>query len=250
MRTPVPKRACLALLATAGLGTIGCATWDNPAALSDIQPTVEYTLSPSDLGTFTAIDLEVAVQALSGDRVMMDDAMLELTDPVGGVRTMAMARDGEHYGGIMVFLEPGTYHARIMGTPMGHALRAEMGEFEMEVHPLHGAVGSWTVQVSLEAPTTVPSERHLILTVEDAAGTPVPGLSLAGEWHQPDGTDAEITFEDLGDGRYEAELRLLAWGDYELHLDINGVTGQLHLRIPAPDASGEAGDPPGGGHGH
>ena len=256
-------RIAVAAMAVSVAGA--CAGADNPTALSDLQPEVEFETSSTVVETFDEVDMHV--QALhDGQAMVMDQAWLEVRDQDGNIQQIPLTADGEEYSAPVTFFRPGEHHVVLVGIPERHSISAELGEREIEVARKHVIIGSYWVEFEINpAPMLEGSEAHIHmfayqLTPDSLAGAPVPGLALDAELHAPDGDEAALVVTDEGAGEYECQARFEHNGIYELHVTLTTPQGEvseeIHLPVISPhvensiDQGDNSGDTGGHGHGH
>lgn len=239
--------------------TAGCNDWDNPVALSELQPEVELEIEAAHIETFEEIEIAVHIEE-SGLPMEMEDVRLQITAPTGAVRSIAL-QPGQHgYEAHVTFYEPGEHRVHVMGTPRRHRLEAELGEFKLEVERKHEMVGPHRVELDMRpAPIWKGAATYVHLYAfeelpDGSKGPPVSGLEMAAEFHDPFGIETHVHLEEEEAGEYETEYQFAEAGMYELHVEIEEAVGQFHLAVLDPDAGlvddGNDGDTGGGGHGH
>ena len=247
--------SCLVIAALAA----GCNDWDNPVALSELQPEVELEIEAAHIETFEEIEIAVHIEE-SGLPMEMEHARLQITSPTGAVRSIAL-QPGQHgHEAHVTFYEPGEHHVHVMGTPRRHRLETELGEFELEVERKHEMVGPYRVEIAVSpAPISkgVAAHVHLYAFEELPDGSkvePVSGLEMAAEFHDPFGIETHMHLQEEEAGEYETEFEFAQAGMYELHVEIEEAVGEFHLAVLDPDTDlvddGDDGDTGGGGHAH
>jgi hypothetical protein len=238
----------------------GCASWDNPTALSELNPEAQFEIESAELETFQETEIHVRVNE-GGAQLELRRAQLEIERADGGAaRTVEMDPASDGYEAHVTFYEPGEHHFHLKGVPSGHHLMIEMGEHEVEVRRHHQVIGPyWTEFAVSPAPVFEGDEAHVHLFVfallgDGTRGDPVGAIEMAGEIHAPDGTETELTFVEEEVGEYEADHAFGEAGEYELHIEIDTesgpVNGEFHMPVLNPDTgdSGKVGQE--GGHGH
>ncbi len=247
--------SCLVIAALAA----GCNDWDNPVALSELQPEVELEIEAAHIETFEEIEIAAHIEE-SGLPMEMEDARLQITAPTGAVRSIAL-QPGEHgHEAHVTFYEPGEHHVHVMGTPRRHRLEAELGEFELAVERKHEMVGPYRVELDVRpAPIWKGAATYVHLYAfeqlpDGSKGPPVSGLAMAAEFHDPLGGETHVHLEEEEAGEYETEYQFAEAGMYELHVEIEAAVGEFHLAVLDPDTDlvddGNDGDTGGGGHAH
>lgn len=251
-RTVLPPISLLAVLTT-----LTCADWDNPTALADLNPAVEFELSAGEIETFQEIEVHVHVHE-GGSPMMLQDARLEIQHADGGaIRTVGMEPAGDGYEAHVMFFEPGDHQIHLMGMPHRHTIMWEVGEHEVHVHRLHATAGPYWIELaSAPAPVLEHTSAHFHLLVfellpDGTRGMHVTGLTLALEVHAPSGVEVALAATEEEAGEYEVQYLFGSAGVYELHVGIAGEpAAEFHFPVLAPDAGDENGDMGGDGDGH
>lgn len=239
----------------AGVG-LGCAEWDNPTALEDLQADVEFEIAAAELATFEEIEIHVEASE-NGSPLEMSGARLEVEHHASGALQVVEMEPTEHgHEAHVTFFRPGEHHVRFTGVAHQHHLRWEFGETEVEVERQHQTIGPYRVEIEADpAPIMEGETAHVHLYAFDAAGSPVSGLDIEVEVHAPDGAETHLTTAEEAAGEYEVEHAFGEHGVYELHveIDVGGTpeNGEFHIPVLSPtpaDTGTEGGD--GHGHGH
>ncbi len=226
-----------------------CADWDNPTALSELQPEVEFEIGSPKLETFEEVEIHVHVTE-SGAPLRMRHSQLEIQHAVGGpVRSVELKPEDGGYAAHVTFFEPGEHHLHFMGTPERHQLMWEMGELEVAVQRQHRVIGPYWVELAVSpAPVMEGESAHIHLFAYDlladgTRGNPVAGLELELEIHNPSGVETAVVVIEEDFGEYEAPFAFDAAGIYELHIEIEVVAehvgGEFHLPVLAPSDDGD-----------
>ena len=251
----------VAAVGLAGLAALGCEGGDNPTALSDLNPNVQFRIDATELETFEEIDVEVMLME-GGSPMDMREVWLEIESEAGGeVSRVAMEPEGDVFSAHVTFYEPGGHHLHVMGTPRLHHLEFEMGDQEIEVGRRHEAIGPYWVEFAASpAPVEEGDAGHLRLFAYqlNADGTPgaaVGGLTLAVEVHDPTGVETTLVMVEEDLGEYEGARDFGEAGHYEVHvsIDVGGamLSGEFELPVLAPRPADDGNQPAdGGGHGH
>lgn len=250
----------LVLFSLVGIAA-GCADWDNPTALSDLQPTVEFEFDAVPVETFEEVHIHAHITE-GGATLGMRSVHLDVeSEATGAVREIEMTPEGNEFEARVVFYDPGEHHIHVIGTPDQHHLSREMGDVEVDVERQHRVIGPYWVEIEV-SPGEIPegSTAHVHLLAFDVNPDGTPGAAVAGldfelEMHDPHGEVADLHADEENPGEYETEFTFGEAGAYELHaeLDVGGTheDGEFHIIVPAPIQ--EAAEPtpdPGGGHGH
>lgn len=248
------------LVIAVGAGaTAACAGWDNPTALSELSPAVEFEISADPVETLEEVEVHVHLRP-DGGSMRMREGRLEIQHADGGpVRTVELASTGGGYTAHVTFFEEGEHHIHLMARLERHRLMMEMGEHEVHVHRQHRVIGPYWVELEVSpAPVLEDSTGHIHLFTyeilpDGGRGPVVGGLDVAAAVHAPDGDKTALTFVEEAAGEHEATFVFGHAGPYELHVEIHlgaeHAEGEFH--IPVFTESGDAGgDGTGGGHGH
>lgn len=246
------------------LGGLGCAGWDNPTALSELDTETEFEFSVAEFETFEEVEVEVHVRS-GAMRLRMLDARMEIEAEGSGTTREIVLTPSEHgdeaWEAHVTFYEPGEHHIHLFGRPERHRMQAEMGDREIEVERHHVDIGPYRVELAVSpAPVFEGGEGHIHLYVfeilgDGSKGAEVTGLDLGAEVHAPDGTESALDIVEEEAGEYEAEFVFGEHGLYEIHveIDVDGTPedGELHLPVLDPNAAeAEPAEPGQGGHGH
>ena len=242
------------------VATLGCAGWDNPTAIADLETDVEFEIEVARVETFEEVEIHIHAMQ-DGVPTIMQQPALQITAHGSDVtRTVALDAVGDAYTAHVMFFEAGEHHLQLMGMPERHGIVGEIGETEIEVEHQHRDVGPYWIE--MEVPGGEVHEetaRHIHLHVHELLpdGTPgdeVYGLQLAVEMHFPGGTEAVLEAVEEEAGEYEVEAEFGKVGIYELHVEIevNGVEfgGEFTIPIQAPDQVEEDPATDTGGHDH
>ncbi|NIM50545.1 MAG: hypothetical protein GTO22_15055 [Gemmatimonadales bacterium] len=241
------------------IGLSACADWDNPTALSELAPEVEFEIEAAEIETFEEVEIHVHVSE-SGAPMQMHRSQLEIQHADGGEpRLVEMEPEGDGYAAHVLFFEQGEYHLHFHGQPKGHAIMAELGEHEIDVHRQHRVIGPYLAELEVSpAPVEENSTAHVMVFVFDlqpdgSAGAPAGGLDVEMAIHAPDGDDTALSVVEEDTGEYEGEYSFGNAGMYELHVEILVGTvheeGEFHIPVLSPEGEGDTGGE-GGGHGH
>ncbi len=239
---------------------IGCAEWDNPTALSEITPEVNFELSVARVETFGEVEVHVHVTE-AGAPLRMTRTEFEIRHADGGpVRIVEVEPEGDGYAAHLMFFEPGEHHIRFMAVPERHRLLLEMGEHEIQVQRAHRVIGPYWVELELSpAPVVEGMEAHIHLLVfgllpDGTPGAEVGGLDLHAEMHDAQGVEASLSVVEEEPGEYEAEYSFEEAGIYEVHVEIEvggeHEDGEFHIPVLTSVDDGEGADDEPGGHGH
>ncbi len=252
----------IALTVALGVPLAGCADWDNPTALSEIEPEVDFELAVARVETFGEVEVHVRVTE-AGAPLRMTRTEFEIRHADGGpVRIVEVEPEGDGYGAHLMFFEPGEHHIRFMGVPERHRLSLEMGEYEIQVQRAHRVIGPYWVELELSpAPVVEGMEAHIHLLVfgllpDGSPGAEVGGLDLHAEMHDAQGVETSLLVVEEEPGEYEAEYSFEEAGVYEVHVEIEvggeHEDGEFHIPVLASvdDGEGAADEPGGDGHGH
>ena len=238
-----------------------CAGLDNPLALEDLTPDVEFEIEIESERVETYEEVEIHVHVREGGIPLeMLRSQLEIQHHAGGaVRILELAPEGDGYAAHVMFFEPGEHHVRFSGMPKGHRLMHEMGEMELESYRHHAVIGPYWVEIEM-SPGEVPpdGEAHIHLHAftmgpDGMPDQPAAGLEMEVEIHDLTGVEAALLVTEEEAGEYEVEYQFGDAGTYEMHVEIEvggvHVDGEFHLPIFAPNQEDDDGDT-GGGHGH
>lgn len=242
------------LIAAAGL-TAACAGWDNPTALADLEPDVEFDVEADHVETFEEVEFHVHVRE-GGSPLHLTHGELEIRHATSGMtRLIDLEPEGDAYAAHVTFFEPGEHHVHLIGMPEHHGLSIEMGETEVDVERRHATIGTYRVEVSVSPVPEPAVEAHVHLHVFDASGAPATGLTLHLEMHAPDGSETELAVAEEDPGEYEAAFTFGALGPYELHVEIETaagpVDGEFHIPLFVDTHDdGDGQDQGGDGHAH
>ncbi len=241
---------------------LGCAGWDNPTALEDLQTDVEIEIAAGELETFE--EIEIRVSALEhGAPLEMQDAQLEMEhESSGAIQLIEMEREGDAYAAHVMFFQPGEHHIHFFGVPYRHHLRWEIGEHALEVRRHHQVIGPYWVELEVDpAPILEGADAHIHLFVfellpDGTVGNAAGGLDMEVELHAPDGVETVGNIVEEAVGEYEVEFTFADPGVFEIHvaIDVGGMPeeGEFHIPVSSPDEdTGEEHDEGDtGGHGH
>ncbi|MFQ5890323.1 MAG: hypothetical protein ACE5JR_09765 [Gemmatimonadota bacterium] len=217
-----------ALVVAASLLAWGCASSDNPTALADLEPVVEFEIEAAEVETMEGVEVHAAVHE-GGAPLRMTSAQLEI-EPASGspVRVVEMEPEGDGYGAHVRFFEPGEHHLRLLGQPERHNLMREMGEHEVHVFRQHRAIGPYWIEIGVRPARIIEGEEAVVrlyafeLVPDGTIGPPVNGLQMETSLHHPGGHETPLDFTEQEPGLYEAECLFAEAGVYELHVGIEG----------------------------
>jgi hypothetical protein len=244
--------------------TWSCAGWDDPTALADLNPEVQFDIEGARIETLEEVEVHVHVTD-GGAPMHLDRAQLEITRGVGEPRVVELepAAEGDGYEAHVVFYEEGEYDLQLMGMPERHRLMAQMGEHKLQVYRQHRIIGPYWAELEVApVPVYEDSTAHIHILVYDlladsTRGDPATGLDVAMEVHAPDGTETLLVTTEESAGEYEGGYTFGEAGIYELHvaIDVGGVeeTGEFHIPVMTlvEDTATDDHDETGGqGHGH
>lgn len=242
-----------------GWAATGCADWDNPAALSELNPQAGFQVATTRVETFEEVEIRVQVTD-DGTPLELQSGRMEIEHEASGSRwTVEAEPAGEDYVTRVTFFEPGRYHLSFEGMPDGHRLMWEMGEQELEVSRQHRVIGAYWVELDLDpAPVLEGGLAHVHVFVYDllgdgTRGQPVGGLQVGAQIHDPAGVETVLGVTEEVAGDYTAEYVFVDSGLYELHVSIAGQTDEFHfpvLPLVSDDGTGGGDHQGGGGHGH
>ncbi len=245
----------------AAVVALGCADWDNPTALSDLQTETQFDVEATRVETFEEVEIHVPVME-GGSRMGMREARLEIEHEGGDVRVMEMEPEGDGYAAHVMFFEAGEHHLHFIGRPDGHHVMGELGDMEIEVHRRHQVIGPYWVELEVSpAPVLEGEEGHIHALVfellEDGSpGDPVSGLEVEMAIHDLNAVETILTVAEEEAGAYEASYTFGEAGVYELHLEIEvGLEheeGEFHIPVLAESTEDDVDDHDDGGddHGH
>lgn len=242
--------------------SLGCVDGDNPAALAELEPVVEFDIEATVPETYREIEVTVEVTE-SGARMELSDAQM-IVQNGSAIQTYDLEEDEDGLGAHVMFYEDGPHELEIWGTPMRHRLSMEIGHMEIEVSRRHEIAGPYWVEFATDpAPIEHDHTAHLEVFVFDlladgSRGGSVTSLTVTGELHHPDGHESLIDMIEGEAGEYEAEFEFAEVGAWELHAEIDDgsdeYSAEFHFPVIDPDEPGDQdpGDPGngGGGHGH
>lgn len=246
---------------TAAIPISGCAGWDNPTALADLDPQLEFEIATTRVETLEEVEITVHASE-SGVPMRMHQSQLEIEHPLSGTsRTVTLEPEGEGFAAHVIFYEEGEHHLHFMGQIEGHTLMAERGDHEIHVYRQHRLIGPYWVELEVTpAPVFEDSTAHLhalvfALQTDGTPGAPVGGLDVQMAVHAPDLSETVLAVSEESAGEYEGSYAFGPAGLYELHLeiDVQGVPeeGEFHIPVRSVTESGTDGhDQGGGGHGH
>jgi hypothetical protein len=226
-------------------------------ALVDRNFQAEFEVSATEIQTFEEVEVHVHVEE-GGHHVAMHDPELEMRHEASGqTQHVAMGEEGSGYAAHVMFFEPGAYHLHMVGVPSGHTIRWEVGEAEVDVVRRHEAIGPYWVELSAHpAPVLEHTDADLHFHVyellpDQTRGTPVGGLVMQIEIHAPDGSETIVQLTEGELGEYEGAHAFGDAGEYEFHVEIEGLmeTGEFHFTVLSPQEEEGEGNG-GGGHGH
>ena len=243
-----------------GAPLFGCADWDNPTALADLELETEFEIAAGPVETFEEIEIHVHV-AEGGAPLLMTEAELEIeVEATGELRVVAMHAEGNGYAAHVTFFEPGEHHLHFRGRAQRHNLMHEMGDHEIEVFRQHRVIGPYWVEMEVSPTLVLPGENaHIHFRVFDLLPNGTPGVEAGGldlelEVHDPDGVETPVPVVEEEVGEYEAEYAFGEAGMYELHLEIEVGTehedGEFHIPVLSEEDPGDEGDGDDGGDGH
>ncbi len=237
---------------------------DNPTAISDLNPDVEFEIELDRIETFEEVAIHVHVTN-GGMPMRMQQAQLEIRHAHDGdhVRIIDLEAHEDGYEAHVLFYEEGEHHIHLMGMLDGHAIVAELGEHEVEVHQQRRFIGPYWVELGIATgPALEDSTGHVHVQVYDimpdsSRGPAVGGLEVHMAVHGPDDVETELVVVEEEVGEYETEITFGQAGYYELHVEIevNGAhqEGEFHIPVQTPeDLDGGHQDDDDGGdkHGH
>lgn len=236
-----------------------CAGSDNPTALDQINPEVEFDIEADHVEAYEQVEVHIHAED-AGMPMDMLEAHLEIQHHDGGeIQTVEMEHLGDAYVAHAMFFEGGEHHLRFSGMPESHRLMYEFAESEIDVHWPHREIGPYRIEFEVSPGRVLPGgEAHIhLIAHETASDAPASGLEMHIEVHGPGGAETHVeNLVEEGAGEYEFEFPFEAEGTYEIHVEIevNGVhqDGEFHLPVlssPAEDAD-TTDDSEGDGHGH
>ncbi len=244
------------------LGSVSCATWDNPTALADLNLDVQVEIEPSVVETYEEVDVHIRISE-SGAPLKMHRSQLQIRHVDDeSARVVEMEPEGDGYSAQIYFYEEGDHEVRFLGMPEGHTIMGEFDERVIQVQNQHRLVGGYWVEMEVsQGPIYEDSTAQLRATVYDlqpdgARGVPVPGLTVSMAVLTPAGAEVPLSVSEEQPGEYEAGHAFGSAGLYELQVevDVGGVVeeGQFHVPVQAlqpEEEEGENGETGGGGHG-
>jgi hypothetical protein len=242
------------------LAVAGCS--DNPTALDDLNPEVEFAIEAARVETFT--ETPIQVQAMeSGVPMTIQEAYLEIRHAdEEDVRRVPVEQNDGGYQANAYFFEEGDYQVRMMGRLDGHAIVSEFGESEVRVEQQRQFIGPYWVEIEIPGgPVLENSTRDLHLLVFDlladsSRGNPVSGLTISASVHAPDGDENALLVEDEGSGEHAMTYAFDHGGQYELRvtIEVGGGVFEGEFRVPVHEADfvddGTSDEEEGGGNGH
>jgi hypothetical protein len=251
-------RSYAALGAAVALGS-GCADWDNPAALADLNLQVEFEVEADPVETYDEIEIHVHVNDGTVP-LELSSGELEIQHIDGGaVRALELHAEGDGYAAHPIFFEPGEHHVHLHGVVSGHHLMTEMGETEVEALRHHAVIGPYWVEIEMSPGQVLPDEEghiHLYaftMTGDGSPDQPAAGLNMQVEVHDTVGEETLLVPVEEAAGEYELQYVFGDAGTYELHVEIDvggvGMTGEFQLPVLAPDQPDDS-QTTGDGHGH
>ncbi len=244
-----------------GAPLVGCADWDNPTALSNLETEAQFEVEAARVETFEEVEIHVRLTE-GGQPLSIREAEMEIEHETGGeVRVVAMQPEGDGYAAHVIFHEPGEHHLHFRGRPQRHNLMHEMGDHEIVVFRQHRVIGPYWVEMEVSPAPVLPGDNaHIHFHVFDLLpdGTPgaeAGGLDLELEVHDPAGAETPVLVVEEEAGEYEAEYAFGDAGMYELHLEIevggDKEDGEFHVPVLSEEDEGEGNEDEGGdGHGH
>ncbi len=199
------------MLAAGAVFTAACAGLDNPTALDDLEPEVEFDIAADRVETYEEIEIHVQARQ-GGSHMQMLQSQLEIRHhDGGGVRTFAMEPDGDGYSAHVMFFDPGEHEMHFSGILKGHRLMQQMGEMEIEAHRHHQVIGLYWVEIEMSPGQVLPGEEahiHLHVFTIGADGmpdAPAAGLAIEMEMHDPADVETVLAVTEEEAGEYEAE---------------------------------------------
>jgi hypothetical protein len=221
-----------------GLLLVGCG--DDSTGVPDLDPQTEFSLQDSIVETFLDTEIQVAVTD-GGTPLRMERGEMDVEHSGGYSRTVDMEVMGDSLTARMMFFEPGEYRLRFHGTPMGHEMMNDMGEYMIEVHRQHHVIGAYWVEVEVDPAPVLQNESATVrvfvfdLMQDSTSGDPATGLAVAMLIHDPTGAEAALTVAEAATGMYEAAHGFGEAGLYELHVEIGSSTppdtGEFHIPV-------------------
>lgn len=247
-----------------GVFLLGCADWDNPTALTELEAETEFHIEATRVETFENVEIRVHVTEGGTPLVMRQPEVQIESEAGGGLRAVAMEPEGDGYSAHVMFYEPGMHHLHFLARAERHRLVHEFGDHEIEVERQHQVIGPYWVELEVKPAPVLMGERahvHFLvfdLTPDGTVGNPVGGLQPELEVHDPDAVETALEVIEEEAGEYEAEHVFQKAGVYELHLEIEigaeHADGEFHVPVlTAIDDSGGQDEGQGGddhGHGH
>ena len=243
--------------------TVGCT--DNPTAIADLNPEVEFDIEASRVETFEAVVIEVTAVE-SGIPMMMQEVQLRVRHAEEHEsRVVKMEWHGDGFKTSVYFYEEGEHHIEFVGMLEGHTIMAEFGEIEVFAYNQRELVGPYWLEIEIPGgPIREDATRPIHVLVFDllpdsTRGAPVGDLTVDLAVHSPDDVETELSAVEKEVGEYEVQFMSRDAGLYELHVEIEvapGVlaTGEFHLPVHSDaelDGEVESGDDQeGDGHGH
>lgn len=236
---------------------------DNPVALGDLDTDVQFDLQAPRVETFQDIPVRITATE-SGVPMHMSNAQLEVRrGETGEVRIVRLEQHEGEYEAHIYFYEEGDYHLHMVGILDGHAIMAELGEHEVEVHQQRRFIGPYWVELRIATgPVLEDSTGHVHVQVydimpDDSRGPAVGGLDVHMAVHSPDDVETELVVVEEEVGEYETEIAFGHAGHYELHVEIevDGVhqEGEFDIPVQTPedlDGGNQDEDDGGNAHGH
>lgn len=246
----------------AGIAGLGCADWDNPTALSELEPDAEFEIEATRVETFEELEVHVHVSE-GGTPLDLTESELEIeSHATGATQVVGMLPEGDGYAAHVMFFEPGEHHLHLTGMPHGHRLMVDLGEHEIEVHRRHQVIGPYWVELGVSpAPVLPGSSGHIHLYAfeldqDGLPGAPASGLVIEADVHAPDGGESHLQAVEEEAGEYEIEYAFETAGVYEFHVGIEvgaeHVDGAFQLPVIDRDEGGDTdgGHDDEGGDGH
>lgn len=243
-----------------GLLLVGCGDGDT-TGVADFNPEAQFSLQDTLVETF--LDTEIRVAVTDGGALLpMQHGEMEVEHPGGYSRIVGMDRMGDGLTAHMMFFEPGRYRLRFRGTPMGHGMTHDMGEYMVDVHRQHHVIGAYWVEVELDPAPVLQNESATVrllvfdLMPDGTPGDPAGALAVGMTIHDPTGAETALVVSEAATGVYEAEHAFGEAGMYELHVAIGTTspeTGVFHIPVLTSmddDGLDYCGEHQGGGGGH
>lgn len=217
------RKSTVSLLWISAL-VLSCADRDNPTALADLDPVTEFEIA-AHVHTMLPVAVVANVRE-SGALMQLRNARLEVSSPSGYERTVPLLASDHGYEAQVRFYEPGEHRMHLYAQPEKNHLARELGEHEIHAVRQHLVVEDHRFEIAINpAPILAGALSRVTLYAwelehDGSRGHEAEGVELHATLHMPSGLEANLSFEEVDHGQYEAMTLFPQAGSYGLEVGI------------------------------